>query len=264
MDDRVTFAVGDDHVGVVTLNRPDKLNAMDEAVFRGLHDVAAAAAAAIAAGRCRAVLVTGTGRAFSSGLDVALFGQQAAGGAPPDDWIGWLQEAFTGLEDLDVPVVAAVHGVAFGGGCQLALACHLRVAAPDTRLALLESRWALLPDLGALTRLPHLVGPSRAIDMAISGREVDAETALTWGLVDAVLDAGDFAVAARSYAARLAAGPTVALGAVPRLVRHSLTAGRETSLAAARSGQQACLASADFREAVRAASEGRPPRFEGR
>ena len=264
MSDRVVFTTDDDGVGTVTLNRPDKLNAMDQGIFDGLHDAAAQARAAIEAGTVRAVLVRGEGRAFSSGLDVSLFGQQAAGDKPADEWIAWLQQAFTGLEDLPVPVVAAVQGVAFGGGCQLALAAHLRVAAPDAQIALLEARWALVPDLGGLTRLPRVVGISRATDMAMTARKVDAETALAWGLVDRVLPQEGFDDAARAFVAELAAGPTTAIGAVPGLLRQSVVSSREEMLAAERAYQQRCLASADFVEAATAAMQGRPPAFTGR
>jgi enoyl-CoA hydratase/carnithine racemase len=259
MSERVTFELGSDGVGVVTLNRPEKLNAMDEATFEALHG---AAAAARDADGCRAVLVIGAGRAFSAGLDTSIFGTQV-GAAPRDEWIAWLQDAFTGFEDLRVPTVAALRGVTIGGGCQLALACHLRVAAPDASLGLLEVRWGLVPDLGGTYRLPRVVGLSRAIDLAVTGRQLDAETALAWGLVDAVLPDADFDGAARRYAATLAAGPTVATGALPQLLRQSLVSDRTSVLAAERRAQQACLASTDFREAVTAASEGRAPRFTG-
>lgn len=263
MSARVTFEVGDDHVGVVTLDRPDTLNAMDHATFEGLHDAAARAAAAAEESRCRAVLVTGAGRAFSAGLDVGLFGE-LAGETPSDEHIAWLQQAFTGLEELPVPTVAALRGAAIGAGCQLAIACHLRVAAPDLRLGVREARWGLVPDLGGTYRLPRLIGLSRAIDLAVSARDVDADTALSWGLVDAVLDGGDFSAQARGYAARLATGPTVATGALPRLMRDGLTATREQALAAERRAQVACLSSVDFAEAVAAALDGRQPRFSGR
>lgn len=263
MSDRATFTVGDDHVGVVTLNRPDKLNALDHAMFQALHDVTAQARTAIEGGAVRAVLIRAEGRAFCSGLDVSLFGQQVGDGLG-EDGIAWLQQSFTGLEDLPVPVVAAVQGAAFGGGTQLALAAHLRLAAPDAQLALLEARWAIIPDLGALARLPRLIGLSRATDMAMTARVIDAQTALAWGLVDAVLDDEDFDGAARAYAARLAAGPTTALGAIPALLRQSFTAPRDEVLAAERAQQQHCLASADFIEAATAAMQGRPPTFTGR
>jgi len=263
MSDRVLFSVADDRVGTVTLNRPDKLNAMDQALFDGLHDAARQARAAIEDRRCRAVLIRGQGRAFSSGLDVSLFGSQLTE-APSDAWIAHLQQAFTAWEELPVPVVAAVHGVAYGAGCQLALAAHLRLAAEDAELALLEARWGIIPDLGGLTRLPRIVGLSRATDMAMTARQVDAATALAWGLVDLVLPQEDFTAETRAYVARLAAGPTIAVGAVPALLRQSLSSDRDAMLAAERAYQQRCLRSADYAEAATAALQGRPPDFAGR
>jgi enoyl-CoA hydratase/carnithine racemase len=264
LSDRVIFTVGDDHVGVISLNRPDKLNALDGALFEGLHDVAAQARTAIEDRSCRAVLVRAEGPHFCSGLDVSLFAGQAGGEYPTDEWIAGLQQAFTGIEDLAVPVVAAVQGVSFGGGLQLALAAHLRLVAEDVQLALLEVNWALVPDLGGLTRLPRLIGLSRATDMAITGRKVDAETASAWGLADQVVPAGDLDEVARAYAARLAAGPTLAIGAVPRLLRQSFTTDRDDMLAAERAFQQHCLRSADFVEAATAAVHRRVPDFTGR
>ena len=263
MSDTVLFEVGDDAVGVVTLNRPDKLNAMDESVFAGLHDAAAAATEAIADGRCRAVLVTGAGRAFSAGLDVSLFAKQASGDAPDDEWIAYLQQAFTVWEDLDVPTVAALKGPTLGAGAQLALACHLRVTGPELSFGLLEAHWGLLPDLGGTFRLPRIIGLARATDLALHARKIDAETAVAWGLVTTVLD-GDVDQAAHAYAARLAAGPTVSLGAIPRLLRDAMTSDRNTALAAERTAQQRCLASADFREAAIAGLERRDPNFTGK
>ncbi len=260
----VTFELAPDGVGVVTLNRPDRLNAMDASVFTGLTDAAAAAADAATSGECRAVLVTGAGRAFCAGLDVSLFAAQASGDAPDDAEIATMQQAFTAYEDLPVPTVAAVRGVALGAGCQLALACHLRIGAPDASLGLLEARWGLIPDLGATWRLPRVVGLSRATDLAVSARRVDADTALSWGLLDAVLAEEDFAAVAHGYVARLAAGPTVATGRVTALLRDSYRHDRDTVLAAERRAQAVCLASADFREAASAALQRRPPVFRGR
>lgn len=263
MSDRVLYEVGDDGVAVVTINRPEKRNALDDVAFKGLREAARQAQHAVDDGRCRAVLLQGAGPAFSSGIDVTILGSQV-GTAPSDAWIAELQDAFTAYEDLTVPTVAAVKGPTFGAGCQLAIACHLRVAAPDAELGVLEARWGLVPDLGGTYRLPRLVGLSRAVDMAASARCVDAETALRWGLVDAVLPVHGFDDAARAYAARLAAGPTVAIGNVARLMRDALTSSRGDALAAERAHQQRCLASEDFGEAVTAAAQRRDPSFKGR
>lgn len=253
-----------DHLATVTLNRPEKLNAMDWATFDALHAAAAQVREEAAAGQVRAVLLTGAGRAFSAGLDVALFGQQAAGETPDDAHIAQLQQAFTGFEDLPVPVLAAVRGATFGAGAQLALAAHMRIAADDLSFGLLEARWGLIPDLGATWRLPRLVGLGRATDMCARGRRLDAATALAWGLVEDVVPADDLAAEAHARALALASAPPLAAGALPGLLRDALGGDRDRALAAERAAQQRCLVSADFRTAVRAAVSGTPPVFEGR
>lgn len=271
MSDRVLFEIGDDKVGVVTLNRPDKLNALDRGVFEGLYEAAEQASAAIAQGSVKAVLLRGAGRAFCSGLDVSLFGEMAAGdaslaeagGGTQDGMIDWLQGAFTVWEDLPVPVIAAVQGVALGGGCQLAAAAHLRVVAEDASIGILEVKWAIVPDLGGTYRLPRIVGLSRATDLAVSGRQIDAPTALAWGLADAVFPNEDFDGAARAYAAQLAQGPSLAQGQAVKLMRENLDRDRQTALAAERRTQAGCLSSQDFAEAVMAAMQKRPPNFVG-
>lgn len=259
----VTVAVGDDAVAVVTLDRPEARNALDAGMFAALRDAADEIVAAAADGRCRAALLRGAGPVFCAGIDLGWLAAQADGAPPDDATIARLQDAFTVYEDLPVPTVAAVHGAALGAGCQLALATTFRVAAPDARLALAEARWGLVPDLGATWRLPRLVGLSRAVDMVATAREVDAATALSWGLVDAVLDDADddFPRAARTYAARLAAGPTAAMVGVAALLRQSFGRDRVSALAAERRLQQACLRSADFAEAVAAARQGRKAAF---
>jgi enoyl-CoA hydratase/carnithine racemase len=261
---RVRFELGDDAVAVITLDRPDRRNALDHAAFQGLHDAAARANEAAAAGRCRAVLLLGAGPAFCSGIDTALLAEQASGHAADEQRLAWMQQAFTAYEDLPVPTVAAVRGSALGAGCQLALAAHLRVAAADARFALLEARWGLVPDLGATWRLPRLVGLGRATDLALRAITIDAATAHAWGLVNEVLAAEGFEVAARAWAAQLAAGPTAATGPLPALLRNSYARFRDEVLAGERRAQAACLGSEDFHEAAAAQAAGREPRFRGR
>lgn len=261
---RLRFTVGDDHVGVLTLDRPDKLNAMDSAMFAALHDAAITARRSVDAAECRAVLMTGAGRAFSAGTDLSELGSQAGGRPPRDEHIAWLQAAFTVWEDLPVPVVAAVHGVALGAGCQLALAADLRVLAAGAQIGVLEARWGIVPDLGASYRLPPLVGRSRAIDMAVRARTVDAQTALGWGLADAVYDDEGFDEAAHAYAAAIAAGPVLATSTAARLMRESSGRSREEALAAERTAQAPLLRSEDFTAAVRAGLAGDRPVYRGR
>src|SRR6266487_1099778 len=152
-------------VATITLARPEKLNAMDRQTFAELGSAAATAAADA---RVRAVLVTGEGRAFSSGLDVAEFSRRADLDEA-EAVVGELQRAISALERLPKPVVAAVNGLAVGGGLQLAIACDLRIASEDAQFAAMEMRWAIVPDLGGTERLPRLIGLGRAKELILTG-----------------------------------------------------------------------------------------------
>lgn len=245
-----------DGVAVITIDRPEKRNAMDLEVFGALRDAAAEAAADDRAG---AVLVCGEGGTFSSGIDITVLGSQAMDGDVEESFIVGLQEALTAYEELDIPAVAAIDGPCFGAGLQLAIACHLRAVTPSASLSVMEVRWALVPDLGGTYRLPRLVGLGRATELALTGRRVDADEAVRTGLAElAVDDLGE----AHELAARLAAGPG-SVRRVPRLVRENLTRSRDDALAAERRAQLASFAGPDFREVVQARLAGREPRFVG-
>jgi enoyl-CoA hydratase/carnithine racemase len=247
-----------DRVAHVTIERPDKRNAMSLEVFDQLAERAAQAADDPQAG---AVLVSGRDGTFSSGIDVGVFGAQVDGGADTG-FIERLQAAFTAYEDLDVPTIAAIEGYCFGGGLQLAIACHLRMVAPSAQLSVMEARWGLVPDLGGTHRLPRLIGLGRATELTLTARWVDAEEALTIGLAELRLPEQDPLDEAHAFAAKLAAGPG-ALRRAPRLLRENLGRERDVALRAEATTQQACLTGPDFREAVTAHLEGREPTFEG-
>jgi enoyl-CoA hydratase/carnithine racemase len=248
-----------DRVAHVTIERPDKRNAMSLAVFAQLAEHAARAGADPQVG---AVVVAGRGGVFSSGIDVSVFATMAEQG-PDDEFIARLQSAFTAYEDLEVPTIAAIEGYCFGGGIQLAAACHLRAVAPSAELAVLESRWGLVPDLGGTWRLPRLVGLGRATELTLTARRVGAEEALAIGLAEVALPADEPLEAAHELAARLAAGPG-ALRRAPGLLRANVGRERDAALAAERATQLACLAGPDAREAMVAGFEGRQPSFVGR
>ena len=247
-----------DRVAHVTIERADKRNAMSLEVFDQLTERAAQVAADADVG---AVVVSGRGGTFSSGIDVSVFGNQLEGGVD-GEFIGRLQAAFTAYEELDVPTIAAVEGYCFGGGIQLAIACHLRMVAPSAQMSVMEARWGLVPDLGGTHRLPRLVGLGRATELTLTARKVDAEEAIAIGLAELTLPEDGAQEAAHEYAARLAAGPG-ALRRAPRLLRENLGRDRDAALAAEAATQEACIGGPDFREAVSAHLEGRSPTFEG-
>ncbi len=250
-----------DGVAEIALSAPERHNALDRPAFADLAEAARETGEAARAHRVRAALVRGEGPSFCAGLDLDELAT-LADDPPREADIRALQAAFDAIEDLPVPVIAAVHGACLGAGLQLAVACHLRAVAEDAQLGLLEARWGLVPDLGASARLPRLVGLGRATDLALTGRTVDSQVALTWGLAERRLE-GDPATAGRELAAALAAGPTVALGAVPRLMRGAQVATREEALEAERTAQASCLRSRDLAEAARAARARETPAFWG-
>ncbi len=266
MSDAVTYEVTD-RLAVVTINRPEKRNAMSMDVFDGLLEAGERAAAeSTEEGGVGAVLVRGADGVFSAGIDLSTFGNQLGEGsdeAEMDAFISHLQQAFTVFEDLDVPSVAAIEGYCFGAGIQLAAACHVRLVTPDAQISVLERRWGLVPDLGGCYRLPRLVGLGRATELALTARRVSGTDAVTMGLCDVLLPDEDPQQAAWDYAMALAQGPG-AVRRVPRLMRENLGRDRTTGLAAERATQMATMAGPDFREAVMAGLEGRDPDFVGR
>jgi enoyl-CoA hydratase/carnithine racemase len=248
-----------DGVAHVTIERPEKKNAMSLEVFDQLTERAAEAGADPAVG---AVVVAGRGGTFSSGIDLTVFGDQLSDGVTPA-FIDRLQTAYTVYEDLDKPTIAAIEGYCFGGGIQLAIACHLRAVAPDAELAVLEARWGLVPDLGGTWRLPRLIGLGRATELTLTARRVAADEAVTIGLAEIALGADDPQAEAHELAARLAAGPG-AIRRAPRLLRENLARGRAAALAEEAATQIRCLEGPDFTEAVTAHLQGRAPGFVGR
>lgn len=246
-------------VAVITIDRPDRRNAMDLDVFDGLGEAARAADSDDAVG---AIVVRGAGGNFSSGIDVGLFGGQAEHGIDRG-FIDRLQSSFTAFEECDKPTIAAIEGYCYGAGIQLAAACHLRAVAPSAELSVMEARWGLIPDLGGTHRLPRLIGVGRATELVLTARKVGAEEALDIGLAEIALPDDDPLDHALRYAARLAAGPG-ALRRAPRLIRENLIRPRDEALRAEAETQVACIEGPDFAEAVSARLEGRDPQFVGR
>jgi len=182
-----------DGVAVITMDNPP-VNGLGAAVRNGLR---AALEEAARDDTVRALVVTGAGRMFSGGADIREFGQ------PPPPDVPWLPELINQLEASEKPVVAAIHGVALGGGCEVALGCHVRLATPDTRIGLPEVTLGLLPGAGGTQRMPRLVGVPAALDLIVSGTPVSAAKAAAIGLVDEVVE-GDVVEAAVARARALA------------------------------------------------------------
>ncbi len=258
-DERVAIAVSGG-IADVQLSRPDKLNAIDADMFRALSEASAQVAATPGV---RVVVLSGSGRAFCAGLDL---GQMAADGAWPASVTErthgianlW-QHAVWGWRELAVPVIAAVHGVAFGGGLQIALAADIRIVAPDARLAVMETRWGLVPDMAGIALLRGLVRDDVARELTYTARQVTGAEAVALGL--ATQTSAEPRQAALALAAQIARTSPRAVQGAKRLFALAQDSGAAPILAAESREQEALLHGPDIAEAVTAQAQGRPPRF---
>jgi 2-(1,2-epoxy-1,2-dihydrophenyl)acetyl-CoA isomerase len=262
MGDTVKLEV-ESGAATITLNRPDSLNAWTEEFG---HDLAAALDEAASSDAIRAVMITGAGRAFSSGADLTATRPSGDEGVPDLGLL--LREIYNPLilsiRELPKPVVACVNGPAAGIGCSLALACDLIVAAESAFFLLAFVNVGLVPDGGATLTVPARVGAARAAEMALLGERVPAPTALEWGLINRVIPDADLEEAARALLAHLAGGPTAAYANIKRLLNQDRFAGLDAQLEAEATLQREQGHTADFIEGVMSFAEKRPPRFSGR
>ena len=254
----------DDAVAVATLNRPDVLNAFNDDLGFALVEAVRNAAEDDSV---RCLVITGAGRAFSSGEDlVALAGDYERGTAPElgQTLINRYNPLIRALRDTPKPVVAAINGVAAGAGASLALACDFRIASDRAKLVLAFIKVGLIPDSGALWHLSRMVGTAVAFRLAATGDPVGADEALAMGLLDRVVPAENFESEWRSFAAELAAGPTEAYGIVKRLVAFAAEHPLEEQLQEEVHAQTRAGKTDDHLEGVTAFLAKRRPQFKGR
>ena len=246
-------------VVTLTMDRPDSLNALTTPLRVAMLE----ALTAIARSRAiRVVVLTGAGRAFCAGQDLA---ERAEPDAPPLEVE--LRERYNpmvrALRDLPQPVIAAINGVAAGAGASLALASDLRIASVDARFVLAFGRIALVPDSGLTWLLPRLVGAARAAELALVGDPLGANEALAIGLVGRVVPAAELLPAAHALADRIAEGPPRAMAMTKRLFEAGWSTDLNEALEAEAAAQGLAGASADHAEGLAAFREKRPPRFTG-
>lgn len=263
--ERVTVAVKDG-VADVRLNRPDKLNALDQAMFDALVETSAKLAADPS---IRAVVLSGEGRGFCAGLDFMSFQSMAGEGTRGevsrlgDRSAGRItnrgQQAAYGWAEMPAPVIAAIHGVALGGGLQIALGADIRVVAPDAQLSVLEIRWGLVPDMTGTHTLRQLVGLDVAKDLTFTGRIVSGEEAVKLGLATRV--STDPREEALNLAAEIASSSPAAIRASKRLLNQSGRVPLEQQLLDESREIGALIGSPNQAEAVAAYFEKRPPVF---
>lgn len=246
---------------VVTLrfNRPHALNAIDVSMAQALL---AAAKALAADATVRAVVLCGAGKGFMAGGDLATLRTDPVQGAA--DLLAPLNEAVQVLATMNAPVIAKVHGVAAGAGLSLMLQADFVIAAEGTRFNLAYINLGTSCDVGASWALPRLVGLRHALEIALLGDTLSAADALRLGLVNRVVPAAELDTAADAFIQRLASGPTLAYGAMKRLMRRSFEHDLPSQLAAETEAFAGCAATHDMRTGMEAFFAKQPPQFEGR
>jgi 2-(1,2-epoxy-1,2-dihydrophenyl)acetyl-CoA isomerase len=247
---------------VITLNRPRQLNAFSEAMHQALKR---ALAEAEEDGDCRALLLTGAGRAFCSGQDlrerISPDGKTTVLGSSLETYYNPLVRK---LRTMPFPVVAAVNGVAAGAGANIALACDIVLAARSASFIQAFVKIGLVPDSGGTWLLPRLIGPARARGLALTGEPLPAEKAEAWGLIWRMVEDAELMAEAHRLCVQLSAAPTVALALIKRLLDESWGNDLDTQLDLERETQREASLTPDYAEGVRAFLAKRPPAFSGR
>ncbi len=254
----VTFDVAD-RIATITMNRPDKLNAINDALMGALGK-------AIDQVRARddiaGAVLTGAGRAFVAGADIAELQRKTPIEAHAMSRRG--QALFRHIEMLAKPVIAAVNGFALGGGCELAMACHVRIASEHAKFGQPEVKLGILPGYGGTQRLPRLVGAGRALQLLLTGDTIDASEALRIGLVNAVVPAADLLEVTRQMLARMVANGPLAVAHCIDAVHRGADVPLDEALALEASKFGLLAASADMKEGTTAFLEKRAAQFTGR
>ncbi|MCK9258962.1 MAG: 2-(1,2-epoxy-1,2-dihydrophenyl)acetyl-CoA isomerase PaaG [Azoarcus sp.] len=255
-----------DGVATLTLNRPERLNAFTAAMHAELRVALDSVRAGREAGLVRALVLTGAGRGFCAGQDLSDR-QVSADGTPPD--LGRSIEdnykpLVLALRNLELPVIAAVNGVAAGAGANIALACDIVVAARSASFIQSFAKLGLVPDTGGSWILPRLIGPARALGLALLGDRLSAEQAAQWGLIWQCVDDDQLAGTVGDIAAKLAAGPTLGLARTKQAIWSASTRDFSEQLDVERDLMRELGHSEDYREGVAAFMNKRSPAFKGR
>ena len=251
-----------DGVCVLTLNRPEVHNAMNHAMFLELGE---AAKELQNDPEVRAVVMTGAGKSFSSGLDLGSFaglGQLTA--LQIHSFLKAVQGTYMAYETMDKPVIAAVNGLAFGGAMEIMLACDIRIASEEATFNIMEIRFGIIPDLGACKRLARQVGLGNAKELIFTGDTIGAAEAYRLGLVEHVYPSEEVLPKALELAKRLAEGPILGIAMAKQVINRSWDSDPETALEFEAIAQTLCLVSEDHQESIKALAERRKPEYKGR
>jgi len=256
--DYLTFDVAD-RIATITVNRPDKLNALNSATIVELG-------AAIDDARVRqdvgGVILTGAGRAFIAGADISELRGQSPFVAKGRSRAG--QEVFRRFEMCPKPVIAAVNGFALGGGCELAMACHMRIASEHAKFGQPEVKLGILPGYGGTQRLPRLIGKGRALQLLMSGEMIDAEEAFRIGLVNRVVHAAELLGTAQIVLKQIMQNAPLAIALCIEAVDRGLGMTLEEGLTLEANHFGLLSATDDMQQGMTAFLEKRVPTFNGR
>ena len=254
----VTYEVSE-RIATITVSRPDKLNALNRETLVALGEAIDRARASAEVG---GVIVTGAGRAFVAGADISQFPTLTERQAREFALHG--QTVFRKYETSTKPVIAAVNGFALGGGCELALACHVRIASDSAKLGQPEVKLGIIPGYGGTQRLPRLVGRGMALQLILTGETIDAKEALRIGLVNAVVPGAELMSAARKMMSAMLANAPVALALAIETVNKGLDLSIEEGIALEAENFGRCARTEDMREGATAFLAKRAPNFTGR
>lgn len=258
MSDSPVLVARNGRVATLTLHRPAQLNALNDALMDALGDALRALDADADIG---AIVITGNEKAFAAGADIAAMA----------DWTymdvyqsGFITRNWEAIRQVRKPVIAAVAGFAMGGGCELALACDIIIAAESARFALPEIKLAMLPGAGGTQRLPRAIGKAKAMDMCLSARMLSAEEADRYGLVSRVVPSEQLMDVTMKLAAQIAGYSAPALMAIKESLNRAYESSLSEGILFERRELHARFASADAHEGMRAFLEKRPPAFQHR
>jgi enoyl-CoA hydratase len=261
----------DGHVATLWLDRAEARNAMGSALWRDLP----LAAEAVSSNReVRVLIIAARGPHFSVGLDLKEFGGGFAAGAPSTSRalssaqsykaVRAMQASVTSIADLSVPVIAAIHGYCIGGGVDLVSACDVRLCASDAKFSIRETKVAIVADLGSLQRLPKIISAGHLAELAYTGKDIDAQRALSIGLVSEVFESGDDVLAgARDLALEIAQNSPLAVQGTKAVLAANDGRSVDEGLEFVARWNTMYLQSNDLAEAMTAFMEKRPPVFRG-
>ena len=256
----IKFEVRDNGIATMTLNRPDKLNSFTRKLFEEWKDVVA---------RCvfendvRVLIVTGEGRAFSSGVDLSVLGSDRLKQPAFRFYYRQAHQAFDDMETAEIPIIAAVNGLCYGGGVELALSCDIVLSSDMATYCLVENQLGAIPASGACNRLIHHVGLAKTKELIITADPINADEARRIGLVSQVYAHDKFMDRVYTYAERLLKNSPFAMGMAKHVVNMCVNADMHTGRDIERLAQSALVLSEDHKEGLAAFFEKRPPVFKG-